>query len=79
MLKSSILDDITIGVYGAHTRLSGRYKYFLRFSESGRILKQPIRQTKFTPSVSYGHEIFQNSLNDTMDLTDGAAILRLED
>ena len=40
-------------IYGAHTCLSGPYKYSLRFSESGRILKQSIKQIKFTWSVNY--------------------------
>ena len=64
MSTSSILYDITI--YGAHTCLSGPYKYSLRFSESGRILKQSIRQIKFTWSVNYVSEIFQSSISDTI-------------
>ena len=64
MSTSSILYDITI--YGAHTCLSGPYKYSLRFSESGRILKKLIRQIKFTWSVNYVSEIFHSSINDTI-------------
>ena len=59
-----ILYDITI--YGAHTCVSGLYKYSLRFSESGRILKQSIRQIKFTWSVNYVCEIFHSSISDTI-------------
>ena len=64
MSTSSILYDITI--YGAHTCLSGPYKNSLRFSESGRILKQSIRQIKFTWSVNYVSEIFHSSISDTI-------------
>ena len=64
MSTSSILYDITI--YGAHTCLSGPYKYSLRFSESGRILKHLIRQIKFTWSVNYVSEIFHSIISDTI-------------
>ena len=64
MSTSSILYDITI--YGAHTCQSGPYKYSLRFSESGRILKQSISQIKFTWSVNYVSEIFHSSISDTI-------------
>ena len=64
MSASSILYDITI--YGAHTCVSGLYKYSLRSSASGRILKQSIRQIKFTWSVNYVCEIFHSSISDTI-------------
>ena len=37
-----------IRIYGAQTRLSERYKYSLKFSEFGRVLKQSIILSKFT-------------------------------
>ena len=64
MSTSSILYDITI--YGSHTCVSGPYKYSLRFSESGRILKQSIGQIKFMWSVNYVSEIFHSSISDTI-------------
>ena len=66
MSTSSILYDITI--YGAHTCLSGPYKYSLRFSESGKILKQSIRQIKFTWTVNYVSEIFYSNISDTIGM-----------
>ena len=62
MSTSSILYDITI--YGAHVCLSGPYIYFLRFSESGRILKQSIRRIKFSWSVNYVSELSHSSICD---------------
>ena len=62
MSTSSILYDIII--YGAHICVSGPYKYSLRFSESGRILKQSIRQIKLTWSVNYVCEIFHSRISD---------------
>ena len=64
MSTSTILYDITI--YEAHRCVSRPYKYSLRFSESGRILKQSIRQIKFTWSVNYVCEIFHSSISDTI-------------
>ena len=62
MSTSSIRYDITI--YGAHA--CRPYKYSLRFSESGKILKQSIRQIKFSSSVKYVSEIFHSSISDTI-------------
>ena len=64
MSTSSILYNITI--YRAHACLSRPYKYSLRFSESGRILKQSIRQIKFSSSVNYVSEIFHSNISDTI-------------
>ena len=64
MSTSSLLYDITI--YGARTCVSGPYKYSLMFSKSRRILKQSIRQIKFTWSVNYVWEIFHSSISDTI-------------
>ena len=59
MSTSSILYDITI--YRAYACLSRPYKYSLRFSESGRILKQSIIQIKLSWSVNSVSEIFHIS------------------
>ena len=64
MSTSSILYHITI--YRAHPYLSRPYKYSLRFSESGRILKQSIRQIKLSWSVNSVSEIFHSSISDTI-------------
>ena len=64
MSTSSILYDITI--YRAHAWLSRPYKFSLRFSESGGILKQSIRQIKFSWSVNYVSEIFYSNISDTI-------------
>ena len=64
MSTSSILWDITI--YGAHACLCRPYKYSLKFSESGRIVKQSIRPIKFSWSVNYVTEIFDSSISDTI-------------